>query len=670
MAVEASRIFSSDPDDGNPPVRLRVRLLGGFGVEVDGRAVPEAVWRQRRAAGVVKLLALEPGHRMHREQLMELLWPDLDYSSQLNNLRQALHHSRRALELAGMPAGLALTRDGDIVVLAPADLVWVDAHAFEEAVAGAWQLRTPASADAALALYRGDLLPDDRYEEWVEQRRTTLRTGYLALLARLAALYEERGEPVEAIGAWQRLLAAAPTNEAAHTALMRLYAGSGQRQPALTQFDQLVTILERELDAAPEPATLELADSIREGRFPEHDRSTIGLAGPGVVQSNVPIPISQLVGRQQELAELGQLLTTERLLTLTGPGGIGKTRLAIEVARRASDRVTDGVVFVDLTPVRDPARVIPAIAEAIGVREDGSRALEVSLAASLRDRRMLLVLDNAEQVAVAGPAIAQLLERAPSLKALITSRVVLRLRGEREYPVQPLGVAEAESPAVRLFISRARDVQPNFTLTDDNAATVTEICRRLDGLPLAIELAAARSRVLSPQAILNRLNDPLALLTTGAADLPERQRTIRATIQWSYDLLNPFEQQVFDRLSVFVGGWTLDAAEALLGDFAQPVDVLDGLDSLAGKHLITRIEQPGGDARFRMLETIREFGLERLAATGDGPAARDRHAGWVVQLVEEAARHIEGAEQAHWLARLERDSDNIRAGQLRAPSRR
>ncbi|MEX2315413.1 MAG: TIR domain-containing protein, partial [Thermomicrobiales bacterium] len=361
---------------------LRIQLLGGFGVSIGGRAVSEAAWRQRRAASIVKLLALEPTHRLHREQLMELLWPELDYAAQLNNLRQALHHARRSLESAGMPRGLALERDGDIVVLAPAGLVWVDARAFEQAVVDAWQALTPASAQEALALYSGDLLPNDLYEGWAEQRRTTLRAGYLALLARLAALYDERGEPAEAIDAWQRLVAVDPTNEAAHAALMRLYAGSGQRRHALTQFDQLVAVLERELDASPEPDTCELAEAIREGRFPGAGMATLRPAQAS--PTSLPIPISQLVGREQELAELRQLLATERLLTLTGPGGIGKTRLAIEVARSVADTFPNGVAFVDLAPVRDPERVIPAIAEALGIREDGSRPLAATLAIALR----------------------------------------------------------------------------------------------------------------------------------------------------------------------------------------------------------------------------------------------------------------------------------------------
>ena len=661
MASGTPRIFNIESDGGHPPGRLRVRLLGGFGIAVDGRPVPESAWRQRRAAAVIKLLALEPTHRLHREQLMEQLWADLDYAAQLNNLRQALHLARRALESTGMPAGLALERDGDVVVLAPPGLVWVDALAFEAAVATAWQSLTPASAIDALGLYSGDLLPEDRYEEWAEQPRTNLRTGYLALLARLATLHEERAEPGEAIGAWQQLVAADPINEAAHTGLMRLYAGLGQRQHALAQFDQLVTILERELDASPEVATLELAGAIRDGRIPESGPRSMPPAQAATIRINVPAPISRLVGRQQELAELRQLLATQRLLTLTGPGGIGKTRLAIELARREAERFTDGVVFVDLAPVRDSERVIPAIAGVLDVRDTGSQPLATALAASVRDKRLLLVLDNIEQVVTAGPEITRLLEQAPSLRALVTSRVLLRLRGEHEYPVPPLMVSKTKSPAVTLFINRARDVRPDFALMAGDADTVAAICRRLDGLPLAIELAAARSRILSPRAILERLQQPLTLLASGASDLPERQQTIRATIQWSYDLLDPAEKVIFARLSVFVGGWSLEAAESILTDVANSIDVLDGLDSLASKNLITQRWEPDGEIRFGMLETIREFGLERLAASGEDTNIRDLHAAWVVRLVEQAEPHLESAQQGGWLERLARDDGNIRA---------
>ncbi|MDQ3548888.1 MAG: AAA family ATPase [Chloroflexota bacterium] len=665
MATEASRMLRSNPDDDRPLGRLRVHLLGRFSVSVDGRPVPDAVWRQRRAASIVKLLALESSHRLHREQLMELLWPDLDYAAQLNNLRQALHHARRGLEAAGMPPGLALERDGDTVVLAPAGLVWVDAQAFEQAVGRAWQALTPDAAQDAIALYGGDVLPDDLYEEWGEQRRTALRASYLALLARLASLHGERGAPGEATGVWQQLTSADPTNEAAHVALMRLYAGSGQRQQALAQFDQLVAILERDLDASPEPASWDLADAIRDGHFLESSVSGSHSGMAPASTNSLPTPLSRLVGRAQEQAELRQLLASERLLTLTGPGGIGKTRLALAVAHAVADTFPDGVAFVDLAPVRDPERVLPAIAGILGVREASGELLESTLATALRGKRLLLVLDNVEQVVAAGRKIASLLEQAPSLKALVTSRIRMRIRGEREYPVAPLAVAEHDSrtvaPAIVLFVARARDVQPGFALSPANSAIVAAICRQLDGLPLAIELAAARSRILSPRGILDRLEQPLALLAAGASDLPERQQTIRATIQWSYDLLDPAEQILFARLSVFAGGWTLDAAEAVVSDAGPASDVLDGLDSLSSKSLLTQRAQPDVDIRFVMLATIRKFGLERLAASGEDARIRDRHAAWVVRLVEQAEPHLESDEQARWLERLGHDNENFRS---------
>ncbi len=662
MTAESSHIFSVNADGEDTSATMRVRLLGGFDVSVDGRRVPDSAWRQRRAAGIIKILALEPSHRMHREQLMDLLWPDLDYDAQLNNLRQALHHARRSLESAGMPPNIVLQRHGDIVVLAPVTYLWVDVHAFEHAVTRAWQALTPATAEDALALYGGDLLPDDRYEAWAEQLRTTLQASYLALLARLAFLHEEAGEQETAIDAWQRMVAADPTNEAAHVALMRLYAGFGQRSRALAQFDQLVTLLNREQDASPEAATLQLAQAIREGQYPGTINVLQHSPQRPAVMSGLPNPISQLIGREQEQAEVRQLLGTERLVTLTGPGGIGKTRLAIAVAGGVGDVFPDGIIFVDLAPVRDPERVIPTIANAIGVREEGHRPLATSLATALRDKRLLLVLDNVEQVVEAGRDIARLLEQAPTVTALVTSRTLLRLRGERIYSVPPLAIAETESPAVELFVSRASHIRPDFTLSTESSPVVTAICRRLDGLPLAIELAAARIRVLTPQAILDRLERPLVLLGAGASDLVEHQRTMRATIQWSYDLLDPDEQRLFTHLSVFVGGWTLEAVEAIASDAMVAVDVTDALDSLVTKSLVTSQSQPDGEIRFGMLETIREFGRERLASSGDEPLVRDRHARWVVHLVDQAAPHIEGPDQVAWLARLERESDNIRAG--------
>ncbi|MDQ6779111.1 MAG: AAA family ATPase, partial [Actinomycetota bacterium] len=456
--------------------RLQVRLLGDFAVLVGRRRVPETAWRQRRAAAIIKLLALAPAHRLHREQITDTLWPALDRDAQANNLRQMLHLARKHLVAAGMPPGAALTREGETVVLAPPAMTWVDAHAFEKAVADAWRAPSRASAQAALSLYGGDLLPTDLYDEWAEQPRIALRASYLALLMRLGQLHAERGAFADAIATFQRLVAAEPTHEAAHAALMRLYAGTSQRHLALGQYDRFAALLVREQDAEPEAQTRALAAAIRDGRHPAIAtdlllQKTQSGDDPPSAAGNLPTPLSTLIGREREIAEIGQLLATSRLVTLTGPGGIGKTRLAIAVARASGDAFPDGIFFVDLTPIRDPALVVPTIARALNVRAVSDEPLIATIVASLREKRLLMVIDNFEHVASAARSVADILERSPSVKAVVTSRRRLRLRGEREHAVPPLSVPDAHgtanaaivaSAAVMLFVARAREARPDF----------------------------------------------------------------------------------------------------------------------------------------------------------------------------------------------------------------
>lgn len=310
-------------------------------------------------------------------------------------------------------------------------------------------------------------------------------------------------------------------------------------------------------------------------------------------------------------------------MTLTGPGGTGKTRLAVQVAAESLDLFPDGVWFVPLATISDPDLVLDAIATALNVREVAGESLPTTLTEHLKSRRALILLDNMEQVLAAGEQVAELLAAAPRLALLVTSREPLRLRAEREFPVAPLPLPEDEtevlpeaaldSPAVRLFVERAQRVKPSFTLNAENVADVVAICRRLDGLPLAIELATARVRVLSPAALLTRLNQRLSILTGGARDLPERQQTLRAAIAWSHDLLTAAERTLFARLAIFSGGCTFEAAEAICeaaGGIA--LDPFDGIDSLVQKSLLRREGGPDHDARFAMLETIREFARERL----------------------------------------------------------
>jgi len=390
--------------------------------------------------------------------------------------------------------------------------------------------------------------------------------------------------------------------------------------------------------------------------------------------SSLPVSLTALIGREQEVRAICNLLAQPevRLLTITGTGGVGKTRLALEVARVVRADFPDGTCFVPLAPVSDPARVMAAIAQALGLWEVAALPPQQQVPAALRGRHLLLLLDNFEQVVQGAPQLASLLAFCPRLRLLVTSRAALHLSGEHEFPVSPLALPDltqlpspetlAQSASVRLFVLRTQAIQPVFHVTPANARAIAEICVHLDGLPLAIELAAARSKLLPPQALLKRLSHRLEVLTRGAQDLPARQQTLHNTLQWSYDLLSQEEQRLFRWLSIFVGGCTLEAAEAVCqvgGD--QVPSVFEGIASLLDKSLVQQTEREGGEPRLVMLETLREFGLECLEWEGELQAARREHAHYFLLLAEQAEPYLLGPEQLRWLDRLERDLDNLRA---------
>src|SRR5689334_3349107 len=375
--------------------------------------------------------------------------------------------------------------------------------------------------------------------------------------------------------------------------------------------------------------------------------------------TNLPVQPNELIGRERELEEAAALLTNGlRALTLTGTGGTGKTRLALQLAADVVEHFPDGVFFVSLAPVRDWELVPPTIARTLGLREQPGETYAETLTGYLRDKRMLLVLDNFEQVLVAAPAIAGLSATAPALRMLATSRTPLRLSGERTYSVPPLKLPES----VSLFADRAHAATAEFEVADDNEQAVAEICRRLEGLPLAIELAAPRVRTLPPQALLNRLDQRLQLLTGGAQDLDERQRTLRATIEWSYDLLLGEEKTLFARLACFVGGCRIDAADAICDpDGSLGVDVLNGLGSLVEKSLLRQRPDPDGEPRFWMLETIREYALELLEASGEADVLRELHASWYAGAAEQLDAELRTGDPAEVFEHVDADYANLRA---------
>jgi predicted ATPase/DNA-binding SARP family transcriptional activator len=659
---------------------VQIRLFGGFAVSVGDQVVPEGAWRLRKGRSLVKLLALAPERRVHRERATDLLWPERTSEAAANNFHQALYVARRALEAAGADAAAVLPLRDDMLALYPGGTVEVDVDAFEAAAARARGTGSLDDYREALRLHGGELLPEDRYEAWAVSRREALNETHLGLLLELSAGLTRGGDTRAAIEMLKQAVVIDPLHEAAHRALMRVFAATGRRQQALAQYHQLRETLRQALAAEPDPQTASLyrallrgepdPDPLEQEPAPEQVRSAPARAAEPA-RHNLPIALTSFVGRERELHEVARLLDRGRLVTLTGAGGSGKTRLAVEAANQRLGSYSDGVWLVELAGLGNPALVPAATAAALGLTLP-SQGLDLDgLSAQLGGRQALLILDNCEHLIAACAVLARhLLSACPELRILATSREPLRVPGEVTWRVPSLTLPTTGSSvrpddidgceSVRLFCERAADVAPGFALSDENAPAVAQVCCRLDGMPLALELAAARVGALSPAQIAERLGDSLAVLTDGSRSALDRQQTLRATLSWSHDLLTDAERAQFRRLAVFAGSFALEAAETVTaGDDVAEREVADLIARLVDKSLVLAEEGAGG-YRYRLLEPMRQYAHERLVEAGEAAELEARHNAFYLELAR--AGDPEGeADPVVPAGRLEADHDNLRA---------
>jgi predicted ATPase/DNA-binding SARP family transcriptional activator len=660
---------------------LQIRLLGEFRVSIGGEPVTTLLMPRLQA--LLAYLLLHRDAPQPRQQIAFLFWPDSSEEQAQSNLRNLLMALRRdfpdAERYISIERRTLQWRDPSHTAL--------DVDLFERALEDNEPGKADGTAASALLkravdLYTGDLLPSC-YDEWILSPREQLRQSYLGALEALIDALEREGELSSAVLYAQRLLRQDPLQEESYRRLMRLHLALGDRAAVVSVYRQCEKSLRRELDVEPTEATRALLRQAEEmARVKKGETKAEGARGAARPITNLPSQTTAFIGREREVVELGQQLRQggRRLITLTGTAGSGKTRLALQVAGQflsGEGTGLDGVYFVPLASLTEPDLVPGAIAQALGVTESASRPMRATLVEELGEKRTVLILDNFEHLLPAAGLVSDLLAACPHLRVLATSRASLNLRGEYEYPVPTMAVPThyphpnpeqlAQYESVFLFVERAQETLPHFTLNRDNARPIAEICRRLEGLPLAIELAAARVKVLSPEAILSRLDRRLKLLVGGHVDLPPRQRALDAAIEWSYRLLGEDEKRLFRGLSVFTGGWTLEAAEVVLGaDEDDPERggvlprhaVLDTLTSLLSKSLITRAT---GTDRYLMLETLREYAHDRLVEAGEEWMVRSRHARYFIRLGEEADVGVVGPDQAQWLRRLDEDHDNLRA---------
>ena len=667
--------------ESEPPA-LEFRLLGGCDIRVHGSSLPPP--RYRKELWLLALLVLRHDRESSRDALAEAFWPESDPDRALLYLRRSLTNLRHSLGpesarlLSPSPRTLRLDLSG----------AFADVAAFDKALHKMSAL--PPSEEAlelAVDLYQGPFLPDCA-DEWVLPEREERAQAYLAALEALARKAAERGDPATAVHWLRRLVSTDPGRESANGALMAALAEGGDRAAVTQIYHDLRRLLRQDFNTDPGPEIKALYRHLMEQEA-RPSATPLSSDPPTPSRRHLPIPLSDLVGRRQEIEAVTGRLRHGRLVTLLGAGGVGKTRLAIGAAEAALPQFEGGVWFVDLAPLSAPSLVPETVAKTLGISAEAGRSPEERLTEALSPASLLLVLDNCEHVLDASAALSShLLSTCPHLRVLTTSRQALGVPGEQVYAVPSLRLppqerigpeadpahaeknvsALLEYEAIRLFVERATQASPAFRLNRRNAEAVVNICHHLDGIPLALELAAARVRSLSPQEIGARLEDRLRLLVTGNRAAAPRHQTLRAAIDWSYSLLSEAERSLLHRLSVFAGGWRLEAAEAIcVGVNAEeghePWEILDVLTGLTEKSLVSAeitVVGTGEATRYRLPETLRQYACERLRECGEEEAVRGRHRDEFLRLAEQAQPEMQGPGQTAWLDRLEEEHDNLR----------
>jgi non-specific serine/threonine protein kinase len=631
---------------------LRFYLFGSFRIEGKKGAVHLPT---HKAASLLAFLVLNPDEQS-REKLAALFWGDSPGAQARGSLRTALNILRKQLG----DQFLLITRES--VQVNPDFPLWMDAREFQTRAARVLSEPPDNLDEFNPDLYAGDLLADF-YDDWVLRERERYHAVYLATLLRLTEYFRAGSKYERAIETARRILVVDPANENAHQHLMFCYLMTGNRSAALQQYEECKRALQEELGVEPMPETTALYERIKQS--PPERSSQAALI------SNLPSPLTSFIGREPEMAEIKDLLSRARLLTLKGAGGSGKTRLAIQTATDLIDQFEDGVWWVNLAPLMNQALVPQAAANALGLSDVSNQPILETLVYYVRPRHLLLVLDNCEHLGDACARLAEtLLSACPHLVILATSRETLGIAGETAWQVPALALPDPralpsvermmEYDGIRLFVERASAAASGFRLTEKNLSAVLQICSRLDGIPLAIELAAACTKVLSAEQIMTRLEDRFRLLTAGSRTALARHQTLRATMDWSYGLLVEREQVLFRRASVFPCSFSLEAAEGICcGEDIHYDKVIDVLERLVDKSLVA--VEPGAEAmRYRLPETVRQYGEEKLRASGEADRIFGRHLEFFSVFAVDAEEKLRGPEQQEWLERLEIEHDNLR----------